>query len=122
MRPPKNDLHCICAVPSGRDKVTISAPADVDPNTRKCLADTLHANLEKVCPADTWTGNCHRSSCPYPILMNNSHQSQLQNLNTTLVKAITDIVTRWWTDASARFPERMPLQPMEEKLLRVSDP
>lgn len=122
MRPPKNDLRCICAVTSGRDQVKISAPADVDPNTRKCLGDALHTSMEKICPADTWTGSCHMSSCPYPVLVNQKHQSQLQKLNKALVTAITDIVSRWWTDRSARFPERMPLQPMEEKLLCVSGP
>ncbi|KAJ6134841.1 hypothetical protein N7512_000001, partial [Penicillium capsulatum] len=117
MIPPHDGLRCVCALPSDRGPTTINSPSDVDPIARECLEDALHTSLVKVCPADTWTG-CHLSSSPYPIMMQSHHQSQLQKLNEILVKAITDIVSRWWSDESARFPERMPLQPLEEKLLR----
>ncbi|KGO76100.1 hypothetical protein PITC_006430 [Penicillium italicum] len=32
--------------------------------------------------------------------------------------AIEDIIQRWWTDEEAQFPQRMPLEPGEEDLLR----
>ncbi|KAJ6187249.1 hypothetical protein N7519_002157, partial [Penicillium mononematosum] len=115
--PPKDELRCICAIPS-EEGTTITSPGDVDAITRKSLSEALHTSLVKICPADTWTGSCHLSNCPYPILVNSKHQVQLENLNKALVKAITNIVSRWWTDTTARFPERMPLQPLEEKLLR----
>ncbi|KAJ6001300.1 hypothetical protein N7522_006527 [Penicillium canescens] len=118
MRQISHELRCICAIHSDEGQTIISSPGNVDAMTRKCLREALHKNLVKVCPADTWTGNCHLSNCPYPILINNKHQIQLEDLNKVLVKAITDIVSRWWIDATAKFPERMPLQPMEEKLLR----
>ncbi|OQE30159.1 hypothetical protein PENFLA_c003G02087 [Penicillium flavigenum] len=117
MRPPKDELRCICAIPS-EEGTTITSPGDVDPVIRKSLSEALHTSLVKICPADTWTGSCHLSNCPYPILVNTKHQVQLENLNKVLVKAITNIVSRWWTDTTARFPQRMPLQPLEEKLLR----
>jgi hypothetical protein len=37
-----------------------------------------------------------------------------------LTLAITDVVQRWWTDDTARFPQRMPLPKEEEKLLQAS--
>ncbi|KAJ5836572.1 hypothetical protein N7447_002598 [Penicillium robsamsonii] len=121
MRPPQDKLRCICATTSKTGQAVISSPADVDSITRDCSRDALHNSLVKICPADTWTGNCHLSSCPFPILVNSLHQRQLLELNEALVKAITDIVSRWWSDKAARLSERMPLQPREEKLLRWLD-
>lgn len=49
-----------------------------------------------------------------------SHQEQGRKLHEALGLAIEDIIERWWTDEEARFPQRMPLEPQEEDLLRVS--
>ncbi|KAI3001679.1 hypothetical protein CBS147346_6302 [Aspergillus niger] len=53
------------------------------------------------------------------VLVSSGHQRQWKELNNALVSAITDIVERWWTNSVSRFPERMPLKPAEEDLLRV---
>ncbi|KZL80922.1 hypothetical protein CI238_06647 [Colletotrichum incanum] len=42
----------------------------------------------------------------------------MQDLHNALTIAVIDIVQRWWTDEDARFPERMPLEPKEEELLK----
>ena len=52
--------------------------------------------------------------------MTDRHDRNLQELNEALVLAITNIVERWWTDIDAKLPQRMPLAPQEEDLLRVN--
>ncbi|KAF5662851.1 hypothetical protein FHETE_7745 [Fusarium heterosporum] len=49
---------------------------------------------------------------PHPLF------SKLQQLHILLGRVFIDIVDRWFTDEKARFPERMPLDPSEEALLR----
>ncbi|KAJ6486947.1 hypothetical protein C8R45DRAFT_996565 [Mycena sanguinolenta] len=45
----------------------------------------------------------------------------MRAIHDALVLAITSIVERWWTDAEANFPQRMPLEPAEEALLQWLD-
>ncbi|KAL4807138.1 hypothetical protein BDV18DRAFT_136995 [Aspergillus unguis] len=93
-------------------------PANVDPSVRKALVETFHADLLQGSPAHTWPGTSSLTCCPHPIVLTQAHQRQLQALNDALYLAISDIVERWWIDADARFPERMPVGDAEEKLLR----
>lgn len=87
---------------------------------RSALLATYHQELEKCSPQETWAGDLHLRSAPYPILGNVAHQHQAAELSEALVLAITNVVQRWWSDVDARFPERMPVDPMEERLLQVS--
>ncbi|KAH7136899.1 hypothetical protein B0J13DRAFT_506644 [Dactylonectria estremocensis] len=80
--------------------------------------DMLEAGLLGRCPAHLWPHASHTAACPRPILITKSHQQQLDDLHKALTAAITDIVSRWWTDDDARFPERMPLDKREEELLQ----
>lgn len=83
----------------------------------------LHEScLLEMCPADTWYHGSYGAGCPRPILVGQHHQQQLEELHEALTLAITDIVDRWWTDAAAEFPLRMPLPKEEEDLLQVSWP
>jgi hypothetical protein len=54
------------------------------------------------------------------VLTTQRHDDDMRNLHLALKLAIEDIIERWWTDEEARFPLRMPLEPEEEDLLRVS--
>lgn len=81
----------------------------------------LQESLVQLCPAKTWYKNARMACCPRPILFTSSHQRKWSELHEALVLAITDIVERWWTDPAAHFPERMPLEPEEEDLLRWID-
>ncbi|GAB0138055.1 hypothetical protein EsDP_00006302 [Epichloe bromicola] len=74
--------------------------------------------LLRVCPAKVWPKSCNVSACPRPVLMGEHHQQQLSEVHEALTVAVTDIVQRWWSDAGARFPERMPLEAQEEDLLQ----
>lgn len=75
--------------------------------------------LLKLCRAETWHKGSYTHGCPRPILITKHHQRQLEELHEALTLAITDIVQRWWTDDTARFPQRMPLPTQEEELLQV---
>ena len=43
----------------------------------------------------------------------------LEEFHKLLNSAVTNIVERWWTDQEARFPERVPIERLEEGILRV---
>lgn len=81
----------------------------------------LHTSLLDMCPAHLWHKESFRAGCPMPILINRLHQQKLEFLHQALTIAINDIVSRWWSDLGARFPERMPLKKEEEELLKVVD-
>lgn len=74
----------------------------------------------EACAAHLWHKGSYSAVCPRPILIEEHHQEQLEDLHLALTTAIADIVQRWWTDEEARLPERMPLEPEEEEHLRVS--
>lgn len=79
----------------------------------------FHGKLLRLCPESLWYHGSYASGCPRPILVSEHHQQQMQDLHKALTIAIIDIVTRWWSDDEARFPERMPLDAEEEELLKV---
>lgn len=86
--------------------------------TRLFDLTTMHRSLLSSCPK--WPFDTHSRGCPYPIVVSKSRLQDLEALHILLTTAITNIVERWWTDADAHFPERMPLENYEEDLLRVS--
>ncbi|KAF5234730.1 hypothetical protein FANTH_12082 [Fusarium anthophilum] len=55
---------------------------------------------------------------PHAVAVSNPLFSRLEQLHVILGRVFIDIVDRWFTDEKARFPERMPLDPSEEELLR----
>ncbi|KMU86017.1 hypothetical protein CIHG_03548 [Coccidioides immitis H538.4] len=69
------------------------------------------ARLQQICFLKT-----DSEKAVVPLRAN--HYQNIQALHEALVLAITNIVERWWTDSVAKFPERMPLEPQEEDLLR----
>ncbi|KAH8422750.1 uncharacterized protein LDX57_000506 [Aspergillus melleus] len=81
----------------------------------------IQESLLRFSSANSWHKSALQAFIPWPILVPSVHQNQFKELNDALVSAITDIVERWWTDTKARFPERMPLEPAEEDLLRWID-
>lgn len=118
MKKPSSALHTI-VLPSTAGEQYVS-PQDSDAATRQALIDTLRSNILKCSPPDTWgAGDVYETCSPHPVLMTPAHKKQLENLSGALATAIFDIVDRWWRDTEARFPERMPIEPFEEDLLRV---
>lgn len=83
-------------------------------------SEVMKAQLMRLCPPRLWPHASYNNSCPRPILVNLRHEVMLRDLNTALTLSLTDIVDRWWSDKAATFPQRMPLEPIEEGLLKVS--
>lgn len=81
--------------------------------------EAIQESLLRFCSDKSWNNSSRSAFIPRPILVSSEHQRQWKELNNALVSAISDIVERWWTDSVSRFPERMPLEPVEEDLLRV---
>ena len=81
--------------------------------------EAIQESLLQFCSAKSWNNSSRSAFISRPILVSSEHQRQWKELNDALVSAMTDIVERWWTDSVSRFPERMPLEPAEEDLLRV---
>ncbi|KAL3477588.1 hypothetical protein BJX99DRAFT_269793 [Aspergillus californicus] len=58
---------------------------------------------------------------PHPIFTDRSFVLQLKDFHEALVKAVVNIVDRWWTDSTANFPARMPLESPVEAILQWID-
>lgn len=56
---------------------------------------------------------------PHPILTDRSFILRMELFNDALVKALVNIVDRWWMDTDANFPTRMPLEAPVEAALQV---
>lgn len=55
---------------------------------------------------------------PHAVAVTEAKLEQLETLHLLLSRALVDVVERWFSDEDARLPQRMPLEPHEEKLLR----
>jgi hypothetical protein len=99
-----------------------AASARAGPATYRLEQEMHESALLRLCPAENWCKGSYLAGCPRPILVAEHHQQQLAELHRALATSITDIVERWWTDAEARLPQRMPLEKEEEDLLRVREP
>ncbi|KAJ6787659.1 hypothetical protein PWT90_09710 [Aphanocladium album] len=73
------------------------------------------------CPPSLWPHGSYNASCPRPILITQNHRQQLIYFHGALTAAINNIVSRWWKDKDAKFPQRMPLPVKEEQLLQWID-
>ncbi|RAK79541.1 uncharacterized protein BO72DRAFT_476137 [Aspergillus fijiensis CBS 313.89] len=97
--------------------------ASFDPSKATYMEDqeAIQENLLRLCSRNSWHKSSRSAFIPRPIAVSAVHQRRWKDLNEALVLAITDIVERWWTDTESRYPERMPLEPAEEELLRWID-
>ncbi|QUC19331.1 uncharacterized protein UV8b_03572 [Ustilaginoidea virens] len=116
---------CLVSGPSSGAPTSASASAfaslDADGSSYAREYDQALKHLLPLCPEPLWPKDSHKTWCPRPILVTEQHQRQLEDLHEALTLALTDIVERWWSDAAARFPSRMPLEPREEELLQWLD-
>ncbi|KAK2766866.1 hypothetical protein FQN54_006180 [Arachnomyces sp. PD_36] len=104
---------------SSRDGSPWDEPTDTYPKADSEEQEKKYqSTLLRLMPRLSWPEGLYLASCHNPIAITQNHQRQLVELHDALTAAIIDIVERWWTDASARFPERMPLEPQEEDLLQ----
>lgn len=94
-------------------------PKNIDTGTYAREEAKLQESVLELCPANLWHNGSYSAGCPRPILVHQHHQRQLQELHEALTIALTDIVQRWWTDDNACYPDRMPLEKVEEDILKV---
>ena len=106
-------------VPLSGDHYEPVACPSADKSTPLFEQKSFQSRLLRLCPSDLWYNKSYSTFCPHPVLIAPTHQQRLKDLNNALALAITDIVSRWWTDSEAQFPQRMPLDPKEEALLQV---
>ncbi|KAL7905931.1 hypothetical protein GGI35DRAFT_459674 [Trichoderma velutinum] len=111
---PLKQIH-IGRGPNGYENVLTTK---ADETFYKWEHETVKAKLMRLCPPSLWPSGSYKAYCPRPILINEHHQSMLQEINDALVASVTDIVDRWWLDTAANFPKRMPLGEKEQNLLK----
>lgn len=117
MRAPLVDrLHLVSLPDDGNYSRVSTAPLDAD--IRNQHRDRYRSKLTGW--SSSWPAGSVNAACPHPVLVTKRHQEQLKDLHLALDLAIEDIIERWWADEEAQFPRRMPLEPEEEELLRVS--
>ncbi|KAI9040407.1 uncharacterized protein KD926_008364 [Aspergillus affinis] len=63
----------------------------------------------------------HEALSPHPILTDSKFILDVECFHGALVKAVVNIVDRWWTDTNADFPARMPLEAPVEAALQWLD-
>jgi len=80
--------------------------------------EIFRQSLRRSCKL--WPHGFDIAANPYPIVIPESLTDHLARLGDILCRATTNIVERWWKDPLANFPERMPLSPQQERILRVS--
>ena len=92
--------------------------SEVDEDAYKEELQCFRQSLLRSC--NQWPLGFDISASPLPLLAPETLLAHLDKLGNLLCHAITSIVERWWTDPIANFPERMPLLPHQEAVLRVS--
>ncbi|RAL16828.1 uncharacterized protein BO97DRAFT_420219 [Aspergillus homomorphus CBS 101889] len=99
---------------------TISPADPVPPKSAK--KDVQHQQKQTLNSYfESLTSGCRRNvnnNSPNPLPMSERLQRNVAKLHEALVTGLSSIVDTWWTDEQAAFPQRMPLEPHEEDLLR----
>ncbi|EER25309.1 hypothetical protein CPC735_019130 [Coccidioides posadasii C735 delta SOWgp] len=109
-------LQQICFLKTDSEKAVVPLRANVAVRAEE--RQRMESHLLRQYSRESWPKGFYQAACPHPILVHPQHYQNIQALHEALVLAITNIVERWWTDSVAKFPERMPLEPQEEDLLR----
>ncbi|KAK7404147.1 hypothetical protein QQX98_010051 [Neonectria punicea] len=94
------------------------SPDQVDPKTRTMESEAIQEALGRnVAPYGQLPGAARRLN-PHPAVLPMKFVENLERFHEALALALDDIINRWWTDEEADFPNRMPLEPRVETLLR----
>ncbi|KAK4124711.1 hypothetical protein N657DRAFT_615634 [Parathielavia appendiculata] len=110
-------LRQVSLAASTSDGIFVS-PEDAGQDTRimetKCFREAL---LRNTAPYGQVPKNAVRLN-PHPAVIPKKFLENLNLFHEALTIALVDIINRWWTDKEADFPNRMPLEPRVESLLR----
>lgn len=116
-KPPRHQQICWSAANDVKQPVPVITAKDEDRNRdRVGYQEVLRlTQQQKGYESNLETRSAH------PILTDKSFTLRLEQFHEALVKAVVNIVDRWWEDRSANFPSRMPLETPVEGVLQVSD-
>jgi hypothetical protein len=82
---------------------------------------TIREYLEPIATPAELPIPIHMRLPPFNICITRDFARKVESVHRLLDRALVDIVERWYTDAQADFPARMPLEAHEEDLLRWID-
>lgn len=68
--------------------------------------------------SSAWPQQLDTVASPLPVLIPRHLEEHIEKLGDCLVRAVTNIVERWWSDEKARLWERMPILDHQEAVLR----
>ncbi|RBR05716.1 uncharacterized protein FIESC28_11305 [Fusarium coffeatum] len=80
--------------------------------------ETLRKHIEIDAKGEELSFGIQSRMSPHAVAVPDALLSRLTQLHVLLGRVFMDIVDRWFADEKARFPERMPLDPSEDALLR----
>ncbi|EIT82115.1 hypothetical protein AO1008_05784 [Aspergillus oryzae 100-8] len=114
---PRHQQVCYSAILDKKQPVPVSDATEVD----KKQDEVVYEKVDQSTPQLGIDPNQQDISA-FPMLSDKGFLAQLQEFHEALVKAIVNIVERWWDDSVSDFPSRMPLEPQAEEILKVSWP
>lgn len=112
---PRNQQICWSAVGDRKQPVSVITAKDEDQNRDRVLQELYRSTPRPGCDPSVEVLSAH------PILSDTGFMRRLKEFHEALVKAVVNIVDRWWEDGTANFPSRMPLEPPVEDVLQVGD-
>ncbi|KAL4913599.1 hypothetical protein BDW62DRAFT_214076 [Aspergillus aurantiobrunneus] len=113
---PQHQQVCWSATVQNSNPTAICAVAEEE----RIRDEVAYRNLDAATPQPGLDHDGQRMSL-YPILSDRGFVVRLQRFHEVLVKAIVNIVDRWWDDTGSDFPSRMPLEPESEAILKWID-
>ncbi|KID98388.1 Aerobactin siderophore biosynthesis, IucA/IucC, partial [Metarhizium majus ARSEF 297] len=99
----------------------LAPPEKVDAQVRAADRDLMQQNLPKSTSPYGRLPRASRQLNPYPAVLPVQFVQNVERFHEALAAALDNLVGRWWKDADANLPGRMPLEPRVEKLLRWID-
>lgn len=112
---PRHQQVCWSAILDKKQPVAVLDATDVE----KSRDAVTYQKVDQSTPQPGVDPNQQDISV-YPMLSDKGFLIQLQEFHEALIKAIINIVERWWDDSDSDFPSRMPLEPRAEEILKVS--
>lgn len=98
------------------------SPEEVDAEVRvKEKALILATNSKTALPDVRPHGPAQRRRNPHPAILPKQFIQRLETFHDALALALDNIIERWYKDADADFPSRMPLDPRTDGLLKWMD-
>lgn len=112
---PRHQQICWSAAGDKKQPLAVITAKDEDQDQDRVLQGLYRATPRPGCDPSVEFLSAH------PMLSDTGFMLRLKAFHEALVKAVVNIVDRWWEDGTADFPSRMPLEAPLEDILQVSD-